>query len=81
MSTIRAKVISIISQKAEMDPSEIKDSDNLYNVLGIDSLDYIEIIIEIEEYYHISIPDEDVKPSIDTSVGDIVTYLENIYNM
>ncbi len=42
--------------------------------LNADSLDLVELIMELEEHYDLSIPDEDAQEM--TSIGDAVRYIE-----
>ena len=74
MSDIKTKVTKIIVDKLGVDESEIKDDSSFTNDLGADSLDTVELIMEFEKEFDISIPDEEAE-NIQT-VGDAVSYLE-----
>ena len=50
----------ILSDKLGISPEEITNESNIESDFGADSLDHIEIIVEIEKKYNISIPDEDM---------------------
>ena len=67
MSDIKSKVVSIIVDKLGVEESEVT------NDLGADSLDTVELIMELEKAFNISIPDEDAE-NIGT-VGDAIAYL------
>ncbi len=74
MSDIRAKVVSIIVDKLGVEESEVTDEASFTNDLGADSLDTVELIMEFEKEFNLSIPDEEAE-KIET-VGDAVTYIE-----
>ena len=75
MSDIRNKVIAIIVDKLNVEESEVTDAASFTNDLGDDSLDTVELIMEFEKQFGISIPDEQAE-TIQT-VGDAVSYIEN----
>lgn len=75
MSEIREKVTSIIVDKLGVDKAEVTNEASFQNDLGADSLDTVELIMEFEKEFDISIPDEQAE-NIQT-VGQAVTYLEN----
>ena len=74
MSEIAEKVRKIIVDKLGVDESEVVPEANLTNDLGADSLDTVELIMEFEKEFNISIPDEQAEGI--TTVGDAITYLE-----
>lgn len=74
MSEIKDKVIAIIVDKLNVDQAEVTNEASFTNDLGADSLDTVELIMEFEKEFDISIPDEQAE--IITTVGQAVTYLE-----
>lgn len=74
MSDIKVKVKKIIVDKLGVDESEVVDDASFTNDLGADSLDTVELIMEFEKEFDISIPDEQAE-NIQT-VGQAVAYLE-----
>jgi len=68
-----AKVKAIIVDKLGVDESEVVNEANFTNDLGADSLDTVELIMEFEKEFDLSIPDEDAENI--ATVGDAVTYL------
>lgn len=74
MSNVSSKVIEIIKNKLAVDAAEIVPAASFTNDLGADSLDTVELIMEFEKEFGISIPDEDAE-KIGT-VGDAVSYIE-----
>jgi len=75
MSDIRSKVIAIIVDKLNVEESEVTDGASFTNDLGADSLDTVELIMEFEKQFGISIPDDPAE-TIQT-VGDAVSYIES----
>ena len=75
MSDIRNKVIAIIVDKLNVEESEVTDAASFTNDLGADSLDTVELIMEFEKQFGISIPDDQAE-TIQT-VGDAVSYIES----
>jgi acyl carrier protein len=74
MSEIAKKVRAIIVDKLRVDESEVTTDASFTNDLGADSLDTVELIMEFEKEFNISIPDDQAE-NIQT-VGQAVTYLE-----
>ncbi len=75
MSEIAEKVKAIIVDKLGVEESEVTTEASFTNDLGADSLDTVELIMEFEKEFDISIPDEEAE-KIQT-VGDAVSYIEN----
>jgi acyl carrier protein len=74
MSEIAEKVKSIIVDKLGVEHSEVTPEASFSNDLGADSLDTVELIMEFEKEFNLSIPDEAAE-KIHT-VGDAIRYLE-----
>ena len=70
---VESKVKAIIVDKLGVDESEVKAEANFTNDLGADSLDTVELIMEFEKEFDISIPDEDAENI--ATVGNAVDYL------
>ena len=70
---VEAKVKAIIVDKLGVEESQINNDASFTNDLGADSLDIVELVMEFENEFGISIPDEDAE-KIGT-VGDAVKYL------
>ena len=79
MSNIAERVSKIITDKLGVDDSEVTKEANFTNDLGADSLDTVELIMEFEKEFDISIPDEQAE-KIQT-VGDAISYLETQVNV
>ena len=74
MSQIAEKVRKIIIDKLGVDESEVTNEASFTNDLGADSLDTVELIMEFEKEFDVSIPD-DRGEKIQT-VGDAIAFLE-----
>ena len=74
MSEISEKVVKIIIDKLGVDGSEVTNEASFTNDLGADSLDTVELIMEFEKEFDVSIPDEQAE-NIQT-VGQAIEYLE-----
>ncbi len=74
MANVSEKVKEIIIEKLGVDASQITNEASFTNDLGADSLDTVELIMEFEKAFGITIPDEDAE-KIGT-VGAAVDYIE-----
>lgn len=74
MSEIAEKVKGIIIDKLGVEESEVTPEASFTNDLGADSLDTVELIMEFEKEFNISIPDEQAEKI--STVGDSIAYLE-----
>ncbi len=74
MTEIEAKVKEIIVEKLGVDEAEVIETASFTQDLGADSLDTVELIMELEKAFNISIPD-DAAEKIST-VGDAIKYIE-----
>ena len=74
MSETASRVIAIIVDKLGVEESEVTNEASFTNDLGADSLDTVELIMEFEKEFNISIPDDQAE-KIET-VGDAVAYVE-----
>ncbi len=74
MSEIASKVKAIIVDKLGVEESEVTPEASFTNDLGADSLDTVELIMEFEKEFGISIPDDQAE-KIGT-VGDAIAHIE-----
>lgn len=74
MSEIAERVKKIIVDKLGVDENEVSNEASFTNDLGADSLDQVELIMEFEKEFNLSIPDE--KAETISTVGQAVSYLE-----
>jgi acyl carrier protein len=76
VAAIEKKVIEIISEQMGADKAEITRETSFINDLNADSLDTVELVMEFEDEFDMSIPDEEAE-KIQT-VGAAVDYIVNI---
>ena len=73
---IEAKVIEIVSEQMGVDKAEVNRETSFINDLNADSLDTVELVMEFEDEFDMSIPDEEAE-KIQT-VGAAIDYIINI---
>ena len=69
---ILGNIINILN--LSVDEAEVKPEASFTNDLGADSLDTVELIMEFEKEFNISIPDD--KAETIATVGDAISYIE-----
>ena len=69
-----SKVIEIVSDQMGVDKSEITRETSFINDLNADSLDTVELVMEFEDEFELSIPDEEAE-KIQT-VGQAIDYIK-----
>ena len=74
MSEVANKVKEIIKEKLSVEADAITENASFTNDLGADSLDTVELIMEFEKEFGITIPDE--KAETIQTVGDAINYIE-----
>ena len=74
MQDIQKKVTKILTEKLGIAESEITPDANFVKDLGIDSLDYAEIVMEFEQTFNIRIPDDDADKM--QTFGQAVKYIQ-----
>lgn len=74
MSEVAERVKAIIVDKLSVEETEVTNEASFTNDLGADSLDTVELIMEFEKEFGISIPDDQEEKI--TTVGDAIAYIE-----
>ena len=75
MSEIATRVTSIITDNLGVEESQVTPEASFTNDLGADSLDTVELIMELEKEFDLSIPDEEAEKIV--TVGDAIAFIEN----
>jgi acyl carrier protein len=75
MQTIQKKITSILTDKIGIPESEITPDASFVKDLGIDSLDYAELVMEFEQSFDIKIPDDDADKL--QTIGQAVAYIQD----
>lgn len=76
VQAVEAKVIEIVSEQMGVDKAEITRETSFINDLNADSLDTVELVMEFEDEFDMSIPDEEAE-KIQT-VGAAIDYIVEI---
>ena len=71
---VEEKVRGIIVEQLGVDAEEVVPTASFVDDLGADSLDTVELVMALEEEFHLEISDEDAEKI--TTVGDAVKYIE-----
>jgi acyl carrier protein len=74
MASVEERVKDIVAEQLGVDKEKIKRESNFVNDLGADSLDTVELVMELEEEFDISIAD-DAAEKIQT-VGEAIEHIE-----
>jgi len=74
MATIQDKTKALISSKMKIAESEITEDKNLFNDLGADSLDFVELSMTLEREFNVKFSEEEM--SNVKTVGDIYALIE-----
>ena len=78
MASTRERVIDIVAEQLGVEKEKISEETSFVNDLGADSLDTVELVMELEEEFDITIPD-DVAEKIET-VGQAIEEIEKLLN-
>ncbi len=68
------KVRSIIAAELGVDESQVTETADIVDDLGADSLDIVELIMELEEVFGVSVDDSDAQKM--KTVGDVLDYIK-----
>ena len=75
MSEIESKIKAIVKDKLCVDQAGITKDSRFTDDLGADSLDFVELVMDVEKEFGIAIPDKDLE-NINT-VGEVIEYIPN----
>jgi acyl carrier protein len=73
---IEAKVTEIVSEQMGVDKGEIARETSFINDLNADSLDTVELVMEFEDEFDMSIPDEEAEKIL--TVGAAIDYISKV---
>lgn len=74
MASVEERVVQIVSEQLGVAKEKVSRETSFVNDLGADSLDTVELVMELEEEFNINIP-EDAAEKIQT-VGEAIEYIE-----
>ncbi|MEG0380910.1 MAG: acyl carrier protein [Kurthia sp.] len=75
MATVIERVTKVVVDRLGVDESEVKLEASFKDDLGADSLDVVELVMELEEEFDMQIEDEDAEKI--STVGSAVTFIES----
>ncbi|MBO9130191.1 acyl carrier protein [Bacillus sp. 165] len=75
MADVLERVTKIIVDRLGVDETEVTPSANFKEDLGADSLDVVELVMQLEDEFEMEISDEDAEKI--ATVGDAVNYIES----
>lgn len=73
-SDIKEKVIKIVCEQLGQSEDKVTEETSFINDLGADSLDTVELVMELEDQFELSIPDEEAEKI--KTVGDAIKFIE-----
>ncbi len=76
IKNFESEVKKIISERMGLNIDQIKNESHFLNDLGMDSLDAVELIMNLEEKLGVIIPDEMMEKL--QTVGDVVNYIKEM---
>ena len=74
MSEIAEKVKAIIVEKLSVDAADVREEASFTNDLGADSLETVELMMDLEKEFGITIPEEESEKI--ATVGQAIEYIE-----
>ena len=75
MSTVFERVSKVVVDRLGVDEGEVKLEASFRDDLGADSLDVVELVMELEDEFDMEISDEDAEKI--ATVGDAISYIES----
>jgi len=75
MQDVQHKINAILIEKLGIPESQITSDASFVKDLGIDSLDYAELVMEFEQTFDVKIPDDDAEKM--QTIGQAVAYIES----
>ncbi len=75
VSTVLERVTKVIVDRLGVDESEVKPEASFRDDLGADSLDVVELVMELEDEFDMEISDEDAEKI--ATVGDAINYIDS----
>jgi acyl carrier protein len=75
---IETKVIQIAAAEGGVEPSQVTRDHAFVADLGFDSLDVMEMAMELEEVFEVNVPDDDLERLV--TVGQVIDFVINAVN-
>jgi acyl carrier protein len=74
VASVKDKVIEIVCEQLGQSKEKVNENTSFITDLGADSLDTVELVMELEDEFDLSIPDEEAEKI--KTVGDAIKYIE-----
>ncbi len=74
MASIEERVVDIVAEQLGVEKDKVSRETHFVNDLGADSLDTVELVMELEEEFDISIPEDSAEKI--QRVGEAIDYIE-----
>jgi acyl carrier protein len=74
VASVKDKVIEIVCEQLGQSKDKVNENTSFITDLGADSLDTVELVMELEDEFDLSIPDEEAEKI--KTVGDAIRYIE-----
>ena len=74
MNNVTERIKDIIEEQLFIDRDEITSESNIFTDFNADSLDFVEVLLSVEDVFDIEIPDEDADEM--ATVADLIRYVE-----
>ena len=78
MSDVQTRVIKLVAEQLDVDPSKVLPESRFQEDLGADSLDQVEMVMAFEEAFSVEIPDNAAEKIV--KVSDAVSFIEEQLN-
>ena len=78
VAEIEEKVIQIVCEQLSVDKGELSRGTSFVNDLNADSLDTVELVMELEDEFDLTIPDEEAEKL--KTVGEAIDYIQKNLN-
>lgn len=75
MADTLSRVTKIVVDRLDIDEAQVKPEASFKDDLGADSLDVVELVMELEDEFDIEISDEEAEKI--ATVGDVISYIDN----
>ncbi|MWC29847.1 phosphopantetheine-binding protein [Paenibacillus sp. MMS18-CY102] len=75
MSQLREAIVQNMNIQV---PEQLKETDRLYHDLNIDSIMVLQLVVDLEEVFGVTVPEEDLDPAVFETVGTLVSFIEQL---
>ncbi|EFM12156.1 conserved hypothetical protein [Paenibacillus curdlanolyticus YK9] len=74
-----AKLREVIVENMNIQvPEQLKESDRLYHDLNIDSIMVLQLVVDLEDAFEVSVPEENLDQAVFETVGTLISFIESL---